>query len=246
MAGGYGWSDSIAQSPDRTTNTIHVTNINYQTNGKGLAAGFAIFGPIESVRIMTAYNSRGQEYSRGFGFVQFRNAADYQKALDAKDPVTIEGRELRISPAKPPERKKRDTAFVGLIPAGTTQEQIQAAFATYNPVHVRLIAREGRRPFAFVRFATEDDQTKAVEGSRDRLEINGEKVVVRFARLQGSLPRRGGRRAPGPGPVRAPAAGGSDAAAPGPPRSGQGPRPARGGRRGAQRGSARAAPAAPE
>jgi RNA recognition motif-containing protein len=222
----------MAQAADRTTNTIHVTNISYQTNGRGLAAGFQTFGPIESIRIMTAFNSRGQEYSRGFGFVQFRNAADYQKALDSKDPISVEGRELRISPAKPPERKKRDTAFVGLIPAGTTQEQIQAAFAAYNPVRVRLIAREGRRPFAFVRFATEDDQTRAVGESREKLLINGEKVVVRFARPRGSLPRRDGPRAPR---ARAPRA-----AAPGP-RQGQGARPRGGRRSGEARGSARAA-----
>jgi RNA recognition motif-containing protein len=67
---------------------------------------------------------------------------------------------------------------------------------------VRLIAKEDRKPFAFVQFETEDIQTAAVTENRN-ITINGGECVVRFARPKGaSRFRRFPRRSPA-GPQRA-------------------------------------------
>jgi RNA recognition motif-containing protein len=99
--------------------------------------------------------------------------------------VTVDGRHIVIFPARPPRQRKRDTAFILGIPKGTTPNDLKAAFAAYNPTVARIIHEKDseRRGFAFVTFATEEDQAKAVSDHRDSgIRLKGEISTVRFAR----------------------------------------------------------------
>jgi RNA recognition motif-containing protein len=180
--------------PDPYSRTLRVLNLGSGTDDKLLSRGLQRFGPVSWARVVIVYDEAGRECP--LGFVQFRDASGYQRALDYRDPIIVDHHEVRIRPARPPGRS-RDVAVVGQIPVGTTAEEIEAAFADYNPIHLRVVAPDGQRPFAFVRPATEADQARLLVDARDGIEVGGETVVVRFARPLAVFPRMAQKRVPG-------------------------------------------------
>jgi len=68
---------------------IVVKNINTSITGSALQEYFAQFGQVQSVKI--SYESKGgEELSKGYGFVQFSNAEEAKKAVDAVAAKTSE------------------------------------------------------------------------------------------------------------------------------------------------------------
>jgi RNA recognition motif-containing protein len=186
-------------------NSVYVRNISYQTLSQALGEEFAKFGAIQSVRIISAYNGR-EHVSLGFGFVEFKAPEGAAAALASPNKIVLDGRTLFVAPSREPRPRKRDTAFVVGIPKGTTQDDIKRAFAAYNPTTVRIIREsdgDRQKGFAFVTFATEDDQDKAVRENRAGIALGGGTSLVRYARpiQRGRVYYR--RRA---GPQRAPRA----------------------------------------
>jgi RNA recognition motif-containing protein len=141
--------------------TIYVSNIRYTTESRTLGLEFGKFGAIARVRIIAGFNGR-ERVSRGFGFIEFKTAEAYEAALSGAAAIVVDGRRLVVRPPRP---RKRDTAFVLGIPKGTTPGDLTAAFASYHPTNARIIREtDGARTkgFAFVTFASEDDQARAV------------------------------------------------------------------------------------
>jgi RNA recognition motif-containing protein len=199
---------------DASQRTIFVTNISYKTEGATLGKEFERFGPLAGVRIITYTGNRGDQLSRGFGFIEFKTDEGYRKALELPDPITVDGRQLSIRPSRPRQPRKRDTAFIAGIPEGTTSDQLKQLFAKYHPTDVRIVKTAPAGSFggfAFVTFETEDDQTAAVAENRT-LKINGVDSIVRYARTRGGFNRGRFQRRPfarragrdgGSGPARA-------------------------------------------
>jgi RNA recognition motif-containing protein len=192
--------------------TLFVSNINYNTTIDGLRDAFSRFGAIAQCRILTD-RFRGQIRSRGIGFVEFNEENECTACVESKNPITIDGREVRVQKARVRIPRKRDTAFVGGIPEGTTPDDLKAAFTGYNPIDARIahVNNASRQGFGFVKFATSDDQERAVKDRRT-LPLKGAESIVRFARRDFDAPatkrfsRRPGapRRAPRPGAGGAP------------------------------------------
>jgi RNA recognition motif-containing protein len=184
---------------EKVEHTIFVTNISFSSTGESLSAGFRRYGPVKNVRIITAWEGE-ERVSRGFGFVEFQTIDGFNAAVNAAERLNVDGRDLFVRAARPV--RKRDTAFVRGIPEGTTEEDLKAAFARYNPTEVRLkfFDTEERPGFAFVTFDTEEHQTAAVRENKT-IVIGGKESSVRFARPPQR--RRFPRRPPPAQPQRA-------------------------------------------
>lgn len=76
---------------------LYVGNLSYDTTEDGLRQLFGQFGEIESVVVIT---DRISGRSKGFGFVEFKEEADAEKALSL-DGQEFDGRELKVSEARP-------------------------------------------------------------------------------------------------------------------------------------------------
>ncbi len=76
---------------------LYVGNLSYDTTEDGLRQLFGQFGEIESVVVIT---DRISGRSKGFGFVEFKEEADAEKALGL-DGQEFDGRELKVSEARP-------------------------------------------------------------------------------------------------------------------------------------------------
>jgi RNA recognition motif-containing protein len=79
---------------------LYVGNLSFSIGDKELREAFAPHGNLLSASVVTDRDS-GQ--SRGFGFVEYGSSADADKATEAMNGATLDGRTLNVNVAKPRE-----------------------------------------------------------------------------------------------------------------------------------------------
>lgn len=83
-------------------NKVYVGNLPYSVTGDQLKEMFASVGEItEAVVISDKFSGR----SKGFGFVTFADEASAQKAVDEMNGKDMSGRPLKVSIARPMEKR---------------------------------------------------------------------------------------------------------------------------------------------
>lgn len=99
--GGEAAQNAAAQRPPRTPSptTLFVANLPFSVDDAGLSDIFKEFSPV-SAHVVVKRNGR----SKGFGFVEFKNSEDQQKALNAMDKKEVQGRPLVVRVAQQIER----------------------------------------------------------------------------------------------------------------------------------------------
>ena len=82
---------------------LYVGGLPYKTTNDELKAHFSAAGEVSSaIIIMDKMTNR----SKGFGFVEFENDADADKAISMFDGKDFEGRNLTVNEARPMEPRK--------------------------------------------------------------------------------------------------------------------------------------------
>jgi RNA recognition motif-containing protein len=90
---------------------LFVGSLAYATTDDTLKAFFEAIAPVASARVIT---DRDSGRSKGFGFVEFEDAANNQKAVDELNGKELDGRAINVSIAKPKEdHPRRDGNGVG-------------------------------------------------------------------------------------------------------------------------------------
>lgn len=85
---------------------LFIGSLAYATTDDSLRAFFEQVGPVASARVIT---DRDTGRSKGFGFVEFENDDDNQKAIDQLDGKELDGRTISVGMARPKEdRPRRD------------------------------------------------------------------------------------------------------------------------------------------
>lgn len=77
---------------------LFIGSLAYATNDDSLKSHFEQVGPVASARVIT---DRDSGRSKGFGFVEFENDADNQKAIDQLNGKELDGRTINVSLARP-------------------------------------------------------------------------------------------------------------------------------------------------
>ena len=86
---------------------LFIGSLAYATNDDALKAHFETIGEVESARVIT---DRDSGRSKGFGFVEYKNEEDNQKAVDQLDGKDLDGRTISVGLARPKEdRPRRDS-----------------------------------------------------------------------------------------------------------------------------------------
>lgn len=83
------------------SNKLYVGNLSYSVTDKQLEELFSQHGQIKEVTIIG---------SKGFGFVEMSDATEAEKAKEALDGESFEGRTLRVDEARP-RREKTDSSY---------------------------------------------------------------------------------------------------------------------------------------
>jgi len=84
---------------------LFIGSLAYATTDESLEAFFATIGPVKSARVIT---DRDTNRSKGFGFVEFEDEANNQKALDELNGKELDGRAINVTIARPRDDKPRD------------------------------------------------------------------------------------------------------------------------------------------
>merc|ERR1711939_1095384 len=180
---------------------LFVGNLSWNVDEEWLRSEFEAFGELSGVRIMT---DRDSGRSKGFGYVEFVNAADAAKAQGEKHGADLDGRALNVDfanarPNKDQQQDNRrksygdqvsqpsDTLFLGNLSFDCTQEDVTEAFGPHGTVMgIRLPTdRETGAPkgFGYVTFASVEEAQGALEA------MQGGYIKSRPVRLDYSQPR---------------------------------------------------------
>src|SRR5690349_17775057 len=81
---------------------LYVGNLSFNTSESQLRDLFAEHGEVVSATLVM---DRDTGRPRGFGFVEFSNNADAQKAMAALSGKNVDGRDLTVNEAKPRESR---------------------------------------------------------------------------------------------------------------------------------------------
>ena len=79
---------------------LYVGNLSYSVTDDSLREQFEEVGTVESAKVII---DRETNRSKGFAFVEMASDAEAEAAIKKFDGVSIEGRALRVSEAKPME-----------------------------------------------------------------------------------------------------------------------------------------------
>ena len=84
---------------------LFIGSLAYATTDDTLKAFFEQIGEVTSARVIT---DRDSGRSKGFGFVEFADEANNQKAVDQLDGKELDGRAISVGLARPKEDRPRD------------------------------------------------------------------------------------------------------------------------------------------
>lgn len=77
---------------------LYVGNLPYSTTEQSLREAFGANGTVDSVTLIT---DRDTGQSKGFGFVEMASDGEAQTAMQAMNGATLDGRQIKVSEAKP-------------------------------------------------------------------------------------------------------------------------------------------------
>ncbi|HWT40867.1 MAG TPA: RNA-binding protein [Dongiaceae bacterium] len=83
---------------------LFIGSLAYATTDDSLKAFFETIGEVTSARVVT---DRETGRSRGFGFVEYADEANNQKAVDQLNGKELDGRAINVGLAKPKEDRPR-------------------------------------------------------------------------------------------------------------------------------------------
>ena len=83
---------------------LFIGSLAYATSDDSLKAFFETIGVVTSARVVM---DRESGRSKGFGFVEFEDEANNQKAVDELNGKELDGRPINVSLARPKEDRPR-------------------------------------------------------------------------------------------------------------------------------------------
>lgn len=190
-----------AEAEDAGSKNLFIGNLSWNVDDNWLRETFEEHGELTGVRIMI---DRATNRSKGFGYVEFANAADAAAAYEAKKGFELDGRNLNVdwASAKPDNSNKMqdrrksygdqlsepsDTLFVGNLSFDVGQEQVSEAFGEHGTImSVRLPTDQetgSPKGFGYVTFSSIEEAQVALEA------MSGAYIGSRPIRLDYSQPR---------------------------------------------------------
>ncbi|NXI50742.1 NUCL protein, partial [Chloroceryle aenea] len=181
---------------DRESKTLIVNNLSYAASEETLQE---LFKKASSIKMPQTNQGR----PKGYAFVEFPTAEDAKEALNSCNNTEIEGRAIRLEFSSPAWQKgntnarggfnqQSKTLFVRGLSEDTTEETLRESFE--GSISARIVTDRdtgSSKGFGFVDFSSAEDAKAAKEAMEDG-EIDGNKVILDFAKPKGEFQRGGG------------------------------------------------------
>ena len=85
---------------------IYVSNLSFNVQDEDLKSYFADYGEVTSAKVIT---DKLTNRSRGFGFVEMSDDEAAQKAIAELDGAAVDGRNIKVTVAKPREERSNSS-----------------------------------------------------------------------------------------------------------------------------------------
>ncbi|NXV42979.1 NUCL protein, partial [Uria aalge] len=181
---------------ERESKTLIVNNLSYAASEEALQE---VFKKASSIKMPQTNQGR----PKGYAFVEFPTAEDAREALNSCNNTEIEGRAIRLEFSSPAWQKgntnarggfnqQSRTLFVRGLSEDTTEETLRESFE--GSISARIVTDRdtgSSKGFGFVDFSSPEDAKAAKEAMEDG-EIDGNKVILDFAKPKGEFQRGGG------------------------------------------------------
>ncbi len=119
---------------------IFVGNLSYRTTQDELQSAFAQYGGVERVNIVT---DRDTGQSRGFAFVEMRDAGEAQAAITHLNGTELNGRVLNVNEARP--KRQAAAKVAGMADAVRVAVAVVAAVVVAAATAVAAAVNAGRK-----------------------------------------------------------------------------------------------------
>ncbi|XP_010082486.1 PREDICTED: nucleolin [Pterocles gutturalis] len=184
------------QTSNRESKTLIVNNLSYAASEETLQE---LFKKASSIKM--PQNNQGRP--KGYAFVEFPTTEDAKEALNSCNNTEIEGRAIRLefsssawqkgnANARGGFNQQSKTLFVRGLSEDTTEETLKESFE--GSISARIVTDRdtgSSKGFGFVDFSSPEDAKAAKEAMEDG-EIDGNKVILDFAKPKGEFQRGGG------------------------------------------------------
>lgn len=94
--------------PSRVAQTVFVGGLAQTVTANTLSEAFIPFGPIADISLPKPELPSSTDLHRGFGYVEFEEAADAKEAIDNMDQSELYGRVIKVNAAKPSQKAMND------------------------------------------------------------------------------------------------------------------------------------------
>jgi len=163
---------------------IFVDNLPTFIDKNKLIELFIQFGEILDVKLMK--HKTGLE--TGYGFVEFAQEKNGKKAIKELHWKVFEGRNIRVSRAKPPTSKVSETnLYVENVPIEWTENMLMSYFSKICEINSARILKNRNEEscgIGFVHCVSHDEAKKALEWIRgEESRKNGLRLLVKFAKI---------------------------------------------------------------
>jgi RNA recognition motif-containing protein len=116
----------MAEASNRPNSTVYVGGLDtHLVTAATLSEAFIPFGEIADITLPKPEAPSSTDLHRGFGYVEFEDAADAKEAIDNMDQSELYGRVIKVAMAKP---DRKDTGEVGLGSTTAIWEQVCCIF----------------------------------------------------------------------------------------------------------------------
>lgn len=166
---------------------LYVKNLDPETSQEEFEKMFSDFGPVTSALI--SIDEEGK--SKGFGFVNYENHEDAQRAVDVLHDSDINGRKLFVSRAQKKAEREEElrrsyeqakmekmskyqgvNLYIKNLEDDVDDDKLRAEFEVFGTVTSCKVMRDEKgssKGFGFVCFSTPDEATKAVAEMNNKM-----------------------------------------------------------------------------
>ncbi|XP_034035196.1 ELAV-like protein 1 isoform X2 [Thalassophryne amazonica] len=173
----------VAEGPDNRTNLI-VNYLPQSMSQDELRSLFSSVGEVESAKLI---RDKVAGHSLGYGFVNFVNPNDAERAISTLNGLRLQSKTLKVSYARPSSDMIKDAnLYISGLPRTLSQQELEDMFSRFGRIiNSRVLVDQGSglsRGVAFIRYdkrAEAEDAIQQLNGHT--LPGTSEPITVKFA-----------------------------------------------------------------
>ncbi|XP_077441143.1 ELAV-like protein 1 [Vanacampus margaritifer] len=178
-----GYGEHVAEDDNARTNLI-VNYLPQSMNQDELRNLFSNVGEVESAKLI---RDKVAGNSLGYGFVNFVNASDAERAISSLNGLRLQSKTIKVSYARPSSDTIKDAnLYISGLPRTLGQQELEDMFASYGHIiNSRVLVDQASglsRGVAFIRFDKRSEAEDAIKQLNGHVPPGGsEPITVKFA-----------------------------------------------------------------